>query len=233
MNTATNIVQSFSHLFFPHSCAGCGNDLISEGQLLCIKCNSELPFTDFELHQANPVEKNFWGRVTIQHGTSLLYFTKDSVLQNLMHLFKYKGKKEIGLYFGKMMGNAILKSGRFQNIDALIPLPLFPSKEKKRGYNQAMVLCEGVSEILHLPILKNAVIRTVVTETQTQKNRIERWQNIDGKFEIKDSLDLKDKHILLIDDVTTTGATLEACAMELISGENVKVSIATFACAMD
>ncbi len=232
MNAAKNITHSFSHLFFPHSCAGCGNDLISEGQLLCIKCTSELPLTGFELHQDNPIEKNFWGKLKIEHGTSLLYFSKDSVLQNLLHQFKYKGKKEIGFYFGKMMGNAILKSGRFENIDALIPLPLFPSKEKKRGYNQAMILCEGMSETLHLPILKNAVIRTTATETQTKKSRIERWQNIDGKFEVKDFPSLQNKHLLLVDDVITTGATLEACIMELLGAENLKVSIATLACTL-
>ncbi|HLK30791.1 MAG TPA: phosphoribosyltransferase family protein [Puia sp.] len=229
MNPARDIVHSFSHLFFPHSCAGCGNDIISEGQILCIKCSSQLPLTGFELHDNNPIEKSFWGRVSINNGMSLLHFTKDSILQNLLHQFKYKGKKEIGFYFGKMMGNAILKSGRFKNIDALIALPLFASKEKRRGYNQSTVLCEGMSEILHIPILKNAVIRTTATETQTHKTRIERWQNIEGKFEIKNIPSLQNKHILLVDDVTTTGATLEACIIELLKAENIKLSIATLA----
>lgn len=233
MNTATNIIHSFSHLFFPHNCAGCGNDIVSEGQLLCMKCISQLPLTGFEMHADNPIEKNFWGKLNIQHASSLLYFSKDSFLQNLLHQFKYKGKKEVGFYFGKMMGNVILKSNRFKNIDTLIPLPLFFSKEKKRGYNQATILCEGMSAVMHLPILKNAVIRSIATETQTKKNRIERWQNIDGKFEIKDFTSLKNKHVLLVDDVITTGATLEACAMAIQNAENTKVSIATLACAMD
>jgi ComF family protein len=232
MNLAKDILHSFSHLFFPHSCAGCGNDIISEKQILCIRCNSQLPLTGFELHNNNPIEKSFWGRIPIYNAMGLLHFTKDSILQNLMHQFKYKGKKEIGFYFGNMIGNAIIRSGRFENINALIPLPLFSSKEKKRGYNQSTILCEGISEIMQLPILKNAVIRTTATETQTHKNRIERWQNINGKFEIVNMSSLRNKHVLLVDDVTTTGATLEACAIELLKAEDIKVSIATLACTL-
>ena len=176
MNSVKNIVHSFSHLFFPHTCAECGNDIISEEQFLCIQCISHLPLTGFEIHSDNPVEKNFWGRVSINSATSLLYFSKDSILQNLLHQFKYRGKKEIGFYFGRMMGNAILQSNRFHNIDALVPLPLFASKEKMRGYNQSTILCEGILDIMQVPILKKSVIRTRATETQTHKDRIERWQ---------------------------------------------------------
>jgi ComF family protein len=229
MNAAKNIVHSFSQLFFPHTCAGCGNDLITNNQFLCLHCIDQLPFTGFELHADNPVEKNFWGRVSIYHATSLLYFTKDSILQNLLHQFKYRGKKEIGFYFGKMMGNAILQSGRFQDIDALVPLPLFASKEKRRGYNQSTILCEGMAEVMQVPVLKNAVARTTATETQTHKDRIERWQNIKGKFELKDPQSLQNKHVFLVDDVVTTGATLEACVSELLQAKNIKVSIATLA----
>ena len=229
MNTAKNIVHSFSHLFFPHTCAGCGNDILTEKQLLCIQCISQLPLTGFEAHADNPVEKIFWGRVSINNAMSLLYFTKDSILQNLLHQFKYKGNKEIGFYFGRIMGNAILQSNRFHNIDALVPLPLFTSKEKKRGYNQSTILCEGMAEIMLVPVLKNSVIRTTSTETQTHKNRIERWQNINGKFEVKDLSSLQNKHVLLVDDVVTTGATLEACITELLQSEKTKVSIATLA----
>ncbi len=227
--TATNLIHSFSHLFFPHICSGCGSDLINDGQLICLQCSESLSTTQFAAHQNNPVEKIFRGRIGITNAMGLLYFTKDSVLQNLLHEFKYRGKKEIGFYFGKMMGNALIKSNLYNNIDALIPLPLFSSKEKIRGYNQATVLCEGVSEIMNVPVLKNTIIRAIATETQTRKNRIERWQNIEGKFEVKDSKSIQNKHILLIDDVVTTGATLESCAMELLRVEGTKVSIGTLA----
>jgi ComF family protein len=229
MNTIKNVVYSFSHLFFPHACAGCGNDLISQEQLLCLLCIEHLSFTGFESYADNPVEKNFWGRASINNAMSLLYFTKDSILQNILHQFKYKGKKEIGYYFGRMMGNALHKSERFKDIDAIIALPLFASKEKRRGYNQSAIICDGIAEILQAPVLKNAVIRTTATETQTHKSRIERWQNINGKFEVSNLYSLHNKHILLVDDVVTTGSTLEACATELLKAENAKVSIATLA----
>jgi ComF family protein len=227
--TATNLIHSFSHLFFPHICSGCGSDLINDGQLICLQCSESLSTTQFAAHQNNPVEKIFRGRIDITNAMGLLYFTKDSVLQNLLHEFKYRGKKEIGFYFGKMMGNALIKSNLYNNIDALIPLPLFSSKEKIRGYNQATVLCEGINEVMNVPVLKNTIIRATATETQTRKNRIERWQNIEGKFEVKDSTSIQNKHILLIDDVVTTGATLESCAMELLRVEGTKVSIGTLA----
>jgi ComF family protein len=125
------------------------------------------------------------------------------------------------------MGNALKSSNRFNDINALIPLPLFPSKEKKRGYNQAKVLCDGIAEILSLPVLSNVIIRPQHTETQTKKGRIERWKNIEGKFKLIDPASIQNKHLLLIDDVVTTGATLEACGNELLLAENVKLSVAT------
>jgi ComF family protein len=155
------------------------------------------------------------------------YFTKESLMQHLMHQFKYKGNKDLGLQLGRMMGNDLMSSGRFNDIDALIPLPLFPSKEKKRGYNQATVLCDGIAEILHIPVLKNVITRPQHTDTQTKKGRIERWKNIEGKFLLKDQKAIQNKHLLLVDDVVTTGATLEACGHELLSAEKVKLSLAT------
>ena len=148
-------------------------------------------------------------------------------MQRLMHQFKYKGNKELGLQLGRIMGELLRHSSRFSGIDALIPLPLFPSKEKKRGYNQATVICEGIAEIMDLPVVTNVISRPQHTETQTQKGRIERWKNIEGKFLLKDPSAIQNKHLLLVDDVVTTGATLEACGNELLNAQNVKLSIAT------
>ena len=147
-------------------------------------------------------------------------------MQKLMHEFKYRGNKELGLYLGRLLGRSLQES-RFNDIDALVPLPLFPAKEKKRGFNQSLILCEGITEILSVPILKDVIIRTADTETQTKKSRVERWQNMEGKFELLDLQAVKDKHILLVDDVITTGATLEACGRELIKAEGLRLSIAT------
>jgi len=221
------IKDALLHIIFPHVCDGCGSDLLNIESRLCIRCFASLPETNFEEHPGNPVEKIFWGRIPIANATAQFYFTKESLMQHLMHQFKYKGNKDLGLQLGRMMGNALNASNRFNNIDALIPLPLFPSKEKKRGYNQATVLCEGIAEILNLPVLSNIISRPQHTETQTKKGRIERWRNIEGKFELKEQQGIQNKHLLLVDDVVTTGATLEACGNELLSAGNVKLSIAT------
>ncbi len=221
------IKDSFFHLIFPHVCNGCGSDIINEESMLCARCIAEMPETNFELHVNNPVEKIFWGRLPLVSATAHYYFTKESLMQHLMHQLKYKGNKELGKQLGRLMGNDLRQSNRFNNVDALIPLPLFPAKEKKRGYNQATVLCEGIAEIMNAEILKNVIVRIQHTETQTKKGRMERWQNMEGKFELVNRAKIQNKHVLLIDDVVTTGSTLEACGQELLKAVNVKLSIAT------
>lgn len=221
--------RSLTNLFFPKLCTGCGNDLFGEKEVLCLPCIDKLPVTNFHLHSNNPVEKIFWGRLPLVSASSYLYFTKDSLLQQLLHAFKYSGDKEIGIYFGRCMGKSFLQSNRFSHIDALIPLPLHPKKERKRGYNQATVLCEGIAEILQVPVLKNAILRPTATQTQTHKNRIHRWENMEGKFLLSDPNTISGKHVLLIDDVVTTGATLESCGQELLTTQNLRLSIATLA----
>ena len=138
----------------------------------------------------------FWGRIAITAGTSEFYFSKGSIIQNLIHELKYKGNRKVGLYLGNIMGNSLLKSNRLSNIDILVPLPLFAKKEFKRGYNQAMILCEGIAEVINLPIITKNVMRIVHTETQTKKGRIERWENVEKSFTVKEPSALKGKHIL-------------------------------------
>jgi len=221
------IKEALLHLAFPHVCEGCGTDNLQAEHLLCLRCLSSLPSTNFHMHANNPIEKIFWGRIPVTSATSQYYFTKESMMQHLMHQFKYKGNKEVGTYLGKLMGWALVESNRFSFIDALVPLPLHKSREHKRGYNQATILCEGISSVLNTPVLKNVVIRREQTETQTKKGRIQRWQNMAGKFELANPQAIKDKHVLLVDDVVTTGATLEACGQEILKAENVQLNIAT------
>jgi ComF family protein len=185
-----------------------------------------MPETNFELHVNNPVEKKFWGRLPLVSATAQFYFTKESLMQHLMHQFKYKGNKDLGLQFGRIMGDQLQRSNRFYP-DVLIPLPLFPAKEKRRGYNQATVLCNGISENMKIPVLDKVIIRPHHTETQTKKGRVERWKNMEGKFVLTNAEAIRNKHVLLIDDVVTTGATLEACGNELLKAENTRLSIAT------
>ena len=223
------LLSPLLHLFYPHICSGCGSDLVNENNLLCLQCISDLPHTNFAMHANNPVEKSFWGRLAITAAMSEFYFTKGTLIQTLIHEFKYKGNKDVGLYLGAIMGNSLLSSNRFTKIDALIPLPLFADKEFKRGFNQATILCNGISEVMNIPVINNNVIRTRFTETQTKKHRTERWKNVEGSFEIKNPKEITGKHILLVDDVVTTGATLEACGAEMLKVEGSQLSIATLA----
>lgn len=227
MITYKEIKDSLLQLVFPHVCDGCGSDLLNVESQLCLRCLAAMPETNFEKYAGNPVEKMFWGRLPLVSAAAQYYFTKESLMQRLMHQFKYKGNKDLGLQLGRLMGMALKESNRFSNIEALIPLPLFSAKEKKRGYNQATVLCEGIAEILFLPVLKDIIIRPQHTDTQTKKGRIERWKNIEGKFELVNAAVIQNKHLLLVDDVVTTGATLEACGSELLKAENVRLSMAT------
>lgn len=220
------IKDSVLHLLFPHTCSGCGTDLLSEESNLCIHCIHAMPETNFEIHAGNPIEKKFWGRLPLQAATAQYYFTKESLIQNLMHQVKYRRNKELGIQLGIMMGNTLKSSERF-DVDALIPLPLFPAKEKKRGYNQSLLLCEGISQVMNVPVLNDVIVRPQFTETQTKKGRIERWLNMEGKFVLTNPEVINNKHVLLVDDVVTTGATLEACGSELLKAENTRLSIAT------
>jgi ComF family protein len=220
------IKDSFLHLLFPHLCSGCGSDILNEESVLCMRCIDAMPETNFELHPGNPVEKIFWGRLPLIGATAQFYFTKESLMQQLMHQFKYKRNKELGLQLGRIMGEQIKKSGRFE-ADALIPLPLFPAKEKGRGYNQATLLCEGMAKAMKIPVLDKVIIRPQHTETQTKRGRIERWKNMEGKFFLSNQAAIRNKHLLLVDDVITTGATLEASGNELLKAEGVQLSVAT------
>jgi ComF family protein len=190
-----------------------------------------LPHTGFAFHSNNPVEKIFWGRIPLAAAMSEFYFSKDSIIQNLIHEFKYRGDKQVGLYLGNTIGKSLLNSNRFSDIDVLIPLPLFSQKEFKRGFNQSSILCTGINEIMNIPVITKNVIRTVHTETQTKKGRIERWENVEKTFSVSEPAMLKGKHILLVDDVITTGATIEACGTEILKVEGVKLSVASLAMA--
>lgn len=227
MQTLKKIITSTLHLFYPHLCNGCGTDILSNDSLLCFECFNSLPHTQYAKYENNPIEKIFWGRLPIKAAFAEFYFDKESLIQHLVHQLKYKNNTGIGIYLGEMMGNSINSSNRFEEIDALVPLPLYPDKERKRGYNQAKIICDGISSVTKIPVLNNIVIRQRFTETQTRKHRTERWQNVSESFAVKDKTSLEGKHILLVDDVITTGATLEACGNCILQIPNTKLSIAT------
>ena len=211
---------------FPQVCAGCGADVLPKDHLICLSCLEALPQTHFHLHPSNPVEKAFTGRLPLQHATAQYYFTKESLLQHLLHGAKYKGDRELCVYLGTLMGRQLAQSNWIETIDALVPLPLFAEREKARGYNQSYLLCKGIGEVVNKPLLPNAVLRSSATESQTRKNRVERWQNMEGRFALT-STNIEGAHLLLVDDVVTTGATLEACGRTLLQAPGTTLSIAT------
>ncbi len=224
-----NIFSSTMHLLYPHVCSGCGSDLLNEDNLLCLTCIHDLPHTNFAALANNPVEKDFWGRINLEAAYSQFYFSKAFLMQHLIHQLKYKGDTKIGFYLGEIMGKTMQKSNRFSTINALIPLPMYAAKEHKRGYNQATIICNGISAVMNIPVLNSAVIRQHATETQTRKHRTERWENVKDSFKVSKPAELTGKNILLVDDVVTTGATLEACGNIILNATDAKLSIATLA----
>ena len=226
----SNISNSISHLLFPHNCLGCATDVLNDDDLICARCLTELPSTNYFNAVNTPIDKIFYGRMKVENAAAGFYFTKESLMQHLLVQLKYKSNKEVGIYLGKLIGYQLSQSNRFSDVEALIPLPLNAKKEFKRGYNQSMLICQGIASVWQKPILKNAVIRTVFTETQTNKNRVSRWENMDGVFAVANPLAIEGKHILLVDDVITTGATLESCGSVILQVPNTKLSIACVTC---
>ncbi|HEY4786405.1 MAG TPA: ComF family protein [Bacteroidales bacterium] len=228
---SANIVSfanDFIGLFYPKICASCSELLVRNEILFCTTCRYELPRTNFHLDKENEVAQIFWGRVPVENATAHFYFHKGGRVQELLHKLKYKGQKEIGVELGKIIGKE-LEQSPFNQVDAIIPVPLHPSKKRKRGYNQSECVASGIASAMSKPLNINSLVRVVANPTQTRKHRFERWTNVEGIFALKEQRSIENKHILLVDDVVTTGATLEACASALLQAKNVKVSIATVA----
>jgi len=225
------LLNYLTELLFPRLCVVCGDKLIEQEQWICLNCIHHIPRTNFHLDRDNPVARLFYGRVNIENATSFFYFSKGSNYQTLLHDLKYKGMKELGKEIGKHFAIDLQQSPEFRSVDIICPVPLHPSKEKKRGYNQSWWIASGIAQQMNKELSSNNLRRTTATETQTRKSRFERYLNVDGIFELQDPTAFSGKHILLVDDVVTTGATLEACAAAILSASNAKVSIATLATA--
>lgn len=227
-----NFLFDFFSLFYPKTCFACGNNLFRNENVICTTCLFKLPKTFYHFEKENPICKIFWGRTIVEHATAYYFFSKKGKVQHLIHQLKYKKAREVGVFIGEIMGRDLLESDFYNNIDIIIPVPLHPKKEKKRGYNQAEIFALGLSKSMNIPINKTALIRTYASETQTKKSRFKRWENVKEIFSVTPTEDLKNKHILIVDDVITTGATLEACINMLINNiDGIKISVAAIAVA--
>ena len=224
-------LDSIINLFYPRVCAACGEALLKDEKTVCLKCRYLLPKTGYELNPDNPLAQTFYGRVRFHAVTSAFFFAKSGKVQHLIHELKYKGNKDAGIFLGQQLGETIKNAPLFQDIDYLIPVPLHPKREKQRGYNQSLMIAQGIHEVTGIAIGDKYLIRAVNTATQTKKSAEERYQNVKDIFEVRFADELNGKHVLLIDDVLTTGATLESCAHQLENIPGITISAATAACA--
>jgi len=192
-----------------------------------------LPRTNFHLYEENEFTQRLWGRIKLETASSLYYFEKDSKTQSLIHNLKYKGKQKVGVILGQVLGKSLRTSPLYKDIDLIIPIPLHRRKEIERGFNQSAVFAQGLSDTMGVPWKKDLLIRTEYTSTQTKKSRRERFDNVLQAFQILQPKQIEGKHILLVDDVLTTGATLEAGAIKILEVPNTRVSLATIAFAVN
>jgi len=200
--------------------------------LICTECYVVIPRTDYHNIPDNPVVQLLWGRCTVEKAAAFSFYNKGSRMRRLIHNLKYKGIKEVGMELGIIYGSSLKSSGFTEGIDLIIPVPLHPSKKRKRGFNQSEVIAEGISASTGIPVDKTSLIRTSKSDTQTKRSRYERWINVEGIFSLSDYEILRGKSVLLVDDVITTGSTIESCANELLKTEGIKVSVAALAYAV-
>ena len=217
--------------FFPVNCLVCGKRLDSTGGVLCLACEYKMPRTNYSNHTDNSISKLFWGRSPVEMGTSLFRFEKGSSYQTLLHDLKYRGNRKVGLYLGNLLGHELEHTG-FSACDLLVPVPLHQKRFRERGYNQSEIIARGVSRVTGIPMETKLLRRSGHQKSQTSMGRYERFENVSDKFQlVRHPLDINGKKILLIDDVITTGATLEACSLVLFRHFNCLVYVATVCCA--
>lgn len=227
----SNIFSDIVAIFLPQRCAGCDQGLMSFERSLCSDCVDDLPRLRGHDDPGNKVEQVFKGRVQLHAASAFLQFNKDGMVQHMLHRLKYKADKEVGLELGRRMAEDVMNSPRFSDVDVLLAVPLHRKKQKQRGFNQAQVLVDGMREVWPLREVDTGLLRVVHTSTQTKRGRLARWTNVKAAFELSDPQALAGAHVLLVDDVVTTGATLESCAVALAEVPGIRISVLTCACA--
>ncbi|GAE21594.1 ComF family protein [Bacteroides pyogenes] len=237
MITCTSVIKkwlaAFVSLLFPRCCVVCGGPLAQGEACICTMCNINLPRTGYHLRKDNPAERLFWGKIPVERASSFFFYRKGSDYRHILHRLKYRGEKETGEAMGRCMASELLSSGFFSGIDVIVPVPLHRKRHRARGYNQSEWIARGVSGVTGLPVETDSVVRCKHTATQVGKSVFARWENVDGIFSVVRPGRFAGKHVLIIDDVLTTGATTAACACSLVEAGNVRVSILTLAVAAE
>lgn len=225
------MLKSIVNLFFPKVCYACHNLLNDNEDTICMDCRHDLPITNFHFDNNDSVAKALYGRAKIENGTALFRFEKKGNVQRLIHNLKYKDHEHIGFVLGNWLGGELKTLESYKNIDAVIPVPLHKNKLRKRGYNQVALFGQQVAKALNADYLDDVLVKVTNTKSQVNKKRLARWTNSDELFTLKNMEAIDNKHILVVDDIITTGATLEACISILNQAKNIKISIATMAIA--
>jgi ComF family protein len=228
-----SFLRSFISLIFPNCCEACGAVLVQGERVICTTCRYKLPRTNYWKEKGNPVEQVFWGRVQVENACSLFFMGKGSKYRKLLHKLKYNNRPQVGVELGRLLGVELAQSPFYEDVDGIVPIPLHLKRQRVRGYNQSEKIAEGISQSLGKPVLNKVVFRQRYNETQTKKSREERMKNVENVFAVHANklAQLEGKHILLVDDVLTTGATLEACITVIQQVANCKISVATLAAA--
>lgn len=221
--------RNILHLLYPNLCVSCNKSLVASEKYLCLGCQLQLPETNYHLKAENGVEKNLWGRFPFERAFSFLYFNQFGVTQKLLHELKYKGNEDLAIFLGNLYAQRIGKAVENHGIDSIVAIPLHRSKLKQRGYNQSLAFSKGISEVLKIDNLSENLERIRATQTQTRKSRDERWANVESIFKVNSAYKFENRHVLLVDDVITTGATIESCADTLIKQCNCRISVASIA----
>jgi len=221
--------RDFINFLFPLECVACKKSLVVGEEYFCINCYLELPKTQYHLYIDNPVLRSFTGRFPLEKGAAWLQFQKGGVIQAAMHAIKYQNRPKLGAFLGTKAASEWQDSDFFRDIDLIVPVPLHWRKRMKRGYNQASHIAQGLSEVLNIPVDESFLYRAQYRNSQTRENRFKRWSNVNSVFALKAHLAVTDKHILLVDDVLTTGATLEACLRVMAEMHGCKFSVFTLA----